>query len=329
MNKFRLFLIPFLVLSFALFSCNNDDEGNEPPPLPPGVPTYTTNFKITLSYLYQVTNANNGEVLVDVNYGIGDMSMVAYVIHNKEDGSFNRMALIEPDKLNNLIRDNIATVPVRLEAGEYYVTFVAFKNTKITSYSDVKLFLDPLKVNYTDAIAQVPNDYVHYETAEVKVYPNDEERNQLNMLLQKMTTDLIFEFSDAYKVPSNAGYSLTTGVENVPSAFFIATGKTLTAKEAQDNNVHLYTGQRQVQVPPTKGKEAVVTTFHTLANDNLPEADRGRYWFEFKENFTGGKQLKVASEALYRFTPDYSSSMYMYGLYDEAKPKVKTMKRED
>jgi hypothetical protein len=146
------------------------------------------------------------------------------------------------------------------------------------------------------------------------------------LVLEKMTTDLIFEFADADKAPGSDAYRLTVGVENIPSAFFIATGKTLTVKETKERGLYLYSGSRDVPVPAGAGQKAVVTTFHSLSNDNLPVSDRGKYWFEFKENFNGGEQIKAVSEELDEFSPDHSSSMYIYGLYDEEQPVVKSEK---
>ena len=138
-----------------------------------------------------------------------------------------------------------------------------------------------------------------------------------------MKTDLVFEFTDADKVPDSSWYRLTVGVDSIPSAFFIATGKTLSAKETEEKKLFLYSGEQNVSLHTTAGDRAVVATFHSLSNNNLQVADRGRYWFEFKENFNGGKQILAVSENIDEFSPEHSSSIYTYGLYDEEQALVK------
>ncbi len=310
-NLFGLILLSFFTTCFV--SC--DDDNND---LVPAVPSYETTFNIVADYDYQVTDTESGQTLVNVNYGVADMSTLAYVIHKENDGSVFKMVRITPSLLKDITTDNVATVKDTLPEGKYYVTFIAFKDFQVVPGSaNDNVFFKPLANNYEEAIMQIPNDYVHYATTEFEVSSIDGANMPILMLLKKMTTELIFEFYDAYKVTGNNDYSLTVGVENIPSAFFIATGKTLSAKEVEERGLTRYSGERNVPLSADDGNHAVVTTFHTLSNDNIPESDRGRYWFEFKENFNGGKQIRAASEELYEFSPDFSSSMYIYGLYDE------------
>lgn len=323
MKTIRLFIAVILSLFFICFvSCSKDDNnGLEPIP---SVATYKTTFNVALGYKYKVTNTNSGQVLVDVDYGVSDVNTLIYVIHRKSDGHFFKMGGITRSKLQNITSDNIASVSDSLPEGKYYITFVAFKEIHITS----EAFIKHLIKNYAEAVMQIPNDYVHYATTEFEVSTIDGVNKPVFLLLKKMTTDLIFEFADADKIPNSNDYRLTVGVENIPSAFFIATGKTLTTKETTEKGLYQYSANRDVAIPATQGAKAVVATFHTLSNDNIPTADRGKYWFEFKESANGGKQIKVASEYLDKFTSDHSSAMYIYGLYDKEQPMTKVLNCE-
>jgi hypothetical protein len=312
-NLLRLILLSFFTICFV--SCSDDDDNDD---LVPVVPSYEATFNIVADYDYKVTDTESGQTLVDVAYVVADMSTLAYVIHKEDDGSVFKMVRIPPSSLQNITTDNIATVKDTLPEGKYYITFVAFKDFQVAPGSEnEKVFFKPLINSYEEAVMQIPNDYVHYATTEFEVSAIDGVNRPMLMLLKKMTTELIFEFYDAYKVPGNSDYSLTVGVENIPSAFFIATGKTLSAKEVEERDLNLYSGERNVPLSVDDENHAILTIFHSLSNDNIPQSDRGRYWFEFKENFKGGKQIKAASEELYEFSPDFSSSMYIYGLYDE------------
>ncbi|MCE5227852.1 MAG: hypothetical protein LLG05_18590 [Porphyromonadaceae bacterium] len=48
-----------------------------------------------------------------------------------------------------------------------------------------------------------------------------------------------------------------------------------------------------------------------------------------KESSDGGKQIKAASVDLDEFSPDHSSSMYIYGLYDEEQPGDENNKKSE
>jgi len=326
MKTIRLFGAVILSLFTICFvSCSKDDN-DVPEPI---VPEYKTTFNFTLGYKHKVTDINSGQVLVDVDYGVTDMNTLVYVIHRKSDGHFFKLGGITRSKLQNITTDNIASVSDSLPEGKYHITFVAFKEVNITSESTfVKIVTKNLIKKYDEAIMQIPNDYVHYSTTEFEVSAIESVNEPVYLLLKKMTTDLIFEFVDADKIPNSNDYRLTVGVENIPSAFFIATGKTLTAKETGEKGLYLYSGNQNVAIPATQNAKAVVTTFHTLSNDNIPTADRGKYWFEFKESANGGKQIKAASIDLDKFSSDYASAMYIYGLYDKGQPVAKAVKYE-
>ncbi len=318
--------ILLFLFTICFISCSkNDNNGLEPIP---SVATYKTTFNVALGYKYKVTDTNSGQILVDVDYGVSDVNTLVYVIHRKSDKHCLKMGRISPSELQDITTDNIASVSDSLPEGKYYITFAAFKNFQITNSKDAQLFFEPLTRDYAEAVMQIPNDYVHYATTEFEVSTIDGVNKPVFLLLNKMTTDLIFEFDNADKVPNSNDYRLTVGVENIPSAFFIATGKTLTAKETKEKGLYQYSANRDVAIPATQGAKAVVSTFHTLSNDNIPTADRGKYWFEFKESANGGKQIKVASEYLDKFTSDHSSAMYIYGLYDKEQPMTKVLNYE-
>ena len=319
----------FLFFSITIVSCNkDDDDGAEPfPPVPP-VPSYETTFNVTLGYTHKVTDTNTGQVLADVDYGTADVNTFVFVIHRKSDGQYLKLQIINASSLKNITTNRIAAVTETLPEGKYYITFVAFKDFAVEG-TDIPLFFKPLTQKYSEAAMLVPNDYIHYATTEFEVSAIDGANKPLSLNLKKMTTDLIFEFADANKVPDPYDYRLTVGVENIPSAFFIATGKTLSVKETEEKELHLYSGEQNVPLLTSEGHNAVVTTFHALSNDNLQTADRGRYWFEFKENFNGGKQIKAASEELGEFSSGLSSSTYIYGLYDEKQVAVKSIRKTE
>ncbi|MDM8159613.1 hypothetical protein QUH73_07305 [Labilibaculum sp. K2S] len=316
----------FLFFFFTIFFVSCSDDDNSGLESIPSVATYKTTFKVALGYTYKVTDINTNQVLIDVDYGVADVKMLVYVIHQKKDGHYLKMGRVSPSKLQDITTDNIASVNDSLPKGKYHITFVACKDFQFVSGStDIRTFLEPLTKDYNEAVMQVPNDYIHYATTEFEVTAPNGDDSPVFLNLKKMTTDLIFEFTDADKVPNPYDYQLTAGVDSIPSAFFIATGKTLTVKETEEKKLYLYSGEQDVPLVTDDNKKAVVTTFHTLSNDNLPVADRGRYWFEFKESANGGEQIKVASEDLDKFTSDHSSAMYIHGLYDEEQALVKSI----
>ena len=320
--------ILFLFFFITIVSCSEDDDAPNPePPLLPET-LYKTTFNITQNYAHKITDDNTGQVLVDVDYGIADVNTLVYVIHQQSEGKYIKLRNMDDSSVKNITTDNIAVVTDSLPEGKYYITFVAFKDFAVTG-SDVLTFFESLTKNYDEAMMQIPNDYVHYATTEFEVSAIDGANQPVTLDLEKMTTDLIFEFTDANKVPDSYDYSLTVGVDSIPSAFFIASGKTLSPKETEDNKLHLYSGEQNVSLLTTAGDKAVVATFHSLANDNLPSFDRGKYWFEFKENLNGGKQIRAVSKELGEFSFELSSSMYAYELYDEGQALVKSIKKTE
>jgi len=318
--------ILFLSFSITVVACNEDDDA--PNPAPPLLPEtlYKTTFNITQNYAHKITDDNTGQVLVDVDYGIADVNTLVYVIHQQSEGKYIKLRNMDDSSVKNITTDNIAVVTDSLPEGKYYITFVAFKDFAVTG-SDVLTFFESLTKNYDEAMMQIPNDYVHYATTEFEVSAIDGANQPVTLDLEKMTTDLIFEFTDAEKVPDSYDYSLTVGVDSIPSAFFIASGKTLSPKETEENKLHLYSGEQNVPLLTTAGDKAVVATFHSLANDNLHASDRGKYWFEFKENFDSGKQIRAVSEELGEFSSEVSSSMYTYGLYNDGQALVKSIRK--
>ncbi len=320
--------ILFLFFFITVVSCNEDDDTPNPePPLRPVI-SYETTFNVTLDYNYKVTDTKTNQVLVDVDYGVADVNTLVYVIHLQSDGRYTKLCKMGAFAVKNLTTDNIAVVRDSLPEGKYYITFVAFKDFAVTG-SDVLTFFESLTKNYDKAVMQIPNDYVHYATTEFEVSAIDGANQPVSLDLKKMTTDLIFEFTDADKVPDSNDYSLTVCVDSIPSAFFIASGKTLSPKGTKENKLHLYSGEQNVSLHTSKREKSVIATFHSLANDNLLSSDRGKYWFEFKENFDGGRQIKAVSEELGEFSVELSSSMYAYELYDERQALVKSIRKTE
>ncbi|MGV8134993.1 MAG: hypothetical protein AB2L20_07245 [Mangrovibacterium sp.] len=326
MNSSSLFKVLFLLLSsITIVSCNKNDDG--PNPVPP-VPSYETSFDISLGYTFKVTDTETKQVLVEVDYGVADVNTLVYVIHRESDGRYLKLCKMGASSVKSITTNNIAVVTDSLPEGKYYITFVAFKDFAVKGV-DIPVFFESLIKNYHEAVMQIPNDYVHYATTEFEVSAIDGANKSISMDLKKMTTDLIFEFIDANKIPDPYNHQLTVGMENVPSAFFIANGKTLSPKETEENKLYLYSGEQSVSLLTSEGHKAVVTTFHSLSNDNLHPSDRGKYWFEFKENVDGGKQIKAVSEELGEFSASLSSSMYAYGLYDEKQALVKSIRKTE
>ncbi len=319
----RIFIL--LILSVFVVSCDKYDDN----PVPvPSVPTYKTLFNVTLKYGYKVTDAKTDQVLVDVDYGVADVNTLVYVIHPQSDGKYIKLRKMGASSVKDITTDNIAVVTDSLPEGKYYITFVAFKDFTVEGV-DIPVFFESLTKNYNEAVMQIPNDYIHYATTEFEVSAIDGANQPVSLDLEKMTTDLIFEFTDADKVPDSSGYRLTVGVDSIPSAFFIATGKTLSPKETEEKKLHLYSGEQDIPLHISAGEKSVITTFHSLANDNLQSSDRGRYWFEFKENFNGGKQIRAVSEELGEFSASFSFSMYAYGLFDKEQALVKSVRKTE
>jgi hypothetical protein len=302
------------LLIFGLASCSKDNRVEEP--VTPS--SYETTFNVSLQYNYKLTNTKTGQVLINDDYGTADMNTLLYVIHRKSDGHYVKMGMIDSTSLKNITSENIAKVNVSLPKGIYYITFVAFKNFKVKAGDpDSLTIVKSLSLDYEDAAMQIPNDDVHYATSEFEVFENDGVNMPVTMILKKISADLIFEFYDAYKVPDKEGYRLTVGIDNIPSAFFLATGKSLTKKEVVEHGLHLYSDSCNVSVPAIGGNKAAVTIFHTLSNDNLPESDRGKYWFEFMETSDEEKSIKSISKNLDSFSYGVLSSwVYIYGLCD-------------
>ena len=327
-TNYPLKAVFFLFIFVTLFSCskNDDTPAPEPPLLP--VTSYKPTFNVTLECGYKVTDKNTGQILVDIDYGIDDVNTLVYVIHRQSDRRYVKLKKMAASSLKNITTNNIATVKDSLPEGKYYITFVAFKNFAVKG-ADNHVFFESLTQKYDEAVMQVPNDYIHYATTEFEVSAIDGSNKPVWLNLEKMTTDLIFEFSDADKVPSSSNYRLTVGVENIPSAFFIATGKTLSVNETEEKGLFLYSGEQNVSLHIAEGENAVVATFHSLSNNNLQAPDRGRYWFEFKENFNSGKQIRAVSEELGEFSLNHSSSMYIYGLYDKEQALEKSIRKTE
>lgn len=327
MKSISLFKVLFLLLfSVTIVSCNKDDDNPAPEPPLPTVPTYKTSFDISLGYTIKVTDTETKQVLVDVDYGIADVNTLVYVIHRESDGHFFKLNKMNASVLKNSTTDNIATVKDTLPEGKYYITFVAFKDFVVEG-SDVLTFFKPLTKNYDEAVMQIPNDYVHYATTEFEVSANDGANKPVPLDLKKLTTDLILEFTDADKVANSSRYRLNVGVEKIPSAFFIASGKTLSAKETEENKLYFYSGEQNVPLYTSEGHKKVVAVFHSLSNDNLQPSDRGKYWFEFKETLDSGKPIRAVSKELDEFSASFSFSMYAYGLFDKQQALVKSFRK--
>lgn len=319
----RVFIL--LIISVFVVSCNKGDDSPDPVP---SVPTYKTSFDISLGYSIKVTDTETKQVLVDADYGVADVNTLVYVIHPQNDGKYIKLCKLGASSVKSITTDNIAVVTDSLPEGKYYITVVAFKDFAVEGV-DIPLFFTSLTKAYSEAVMQIPNDYVHYATTEFKVSAIEGENKPTSMVLKKMTTDLIFEFTDADKVANSSRYRLNVGVEKIPSAFFIASGKTLSTKETEENKLNLYSGEQNVPLYTSEGHKKVVAVFHSLSNDNLQPSDRGKYWFEFKETFDGGKPIRAVSKELDEFSANFSFSMYAYGLFDEQQSLVKSIRKTE
>lgn len=314
MNKFKFLILPFL-FGFVLFSCSDSksEEGGE---VPPTDNTYTIPVDVWLFAKYSSVNEGSGETIIDVDHTIADAQTLIYVVHEKTTGKFSGMHKLDGEEFKKLVADDQFTYKLSLEEGEYYLSVVAMMDTKLTATNTAN-FLKPMTQDYKDAVAQVPNDYIYYRTTEIEVVPNATEQNKkVAMSLNRMTTDIVYEFVDAYKVPTEGEYTFQIGVNEIPAAFYLSTGKTLTDKEVKSQKLNKYTAVHTLPVPTTKTKE-LVATFHALRNGHLENtaAERGEYWFEFSQMVEKGSEMEKEKKVLKtdkRVLDEYEESAYFY-----------------
>lgn len=308
MNKLKFLILP-LFMGFVFFSCGNNNYTEEIPPVDPPVVTpepedpeeilpveptapfqYLTLVDVSLGADYKVLNEKASYLVKHVKHSIADVQTLVYSIHRKVDGVSVGGGSYGQERIKDEMKDGVFSFGKKLLEGEYYVSVVAMMSDDGFNH----LSMDALHQNYEDAVVHIGNSHVYYGTMEVEVKADEGVVNRSALHLRKMTTDLVFEFTGIDQLPNvniKDKYILAVGVKDIPSAFFLSTGITLTDREVGGKGLQKYKGEIAYRLPVQGSSKSFVMQYHTLVNDNLAntENERGVYWYELSEKQEDGQ----------------------------------------
>lgn len=313
-----------LLLSVVSFSCSSNDDPEGPTVCPPEFIQYDFAVDFSLSSKYSVTDKPTGHVIVDVNHTIASTQTFVYAIHRQVDGTVVSANVIIKERINNEVKNNVLPVTAKLLPGKYYVSAVAMMNDDASAGSYA--YMDELKKNYKEAVVQTYNTYTYYKTMEIEVLPDSQSaKNKATMDLEKITADLVFEIVGLKPTLPKDKYFFVATANDIPSAFFLSTGKTLTSKEMEDRNLKKYKATRSFKLPhSTDATKQLVTQFHSLINDNLPDtpAERGTIGYKVEE-LSGDEYitLEETTNPIDEIKPATSFHLYIHKL--ESLDKIK------
>jgi len=308
MNKLKLLILPLSIL-ISLFSCSDSDKDVEIEKEPAKA---ILSLQIESLYL-TIKHLINDEVITDVEHKPDDFTQLVYVIHRADDGQFIKYQILTKEEIADLIEDNVIILKDdNLPFGRYYITLIAPIGDKLEKSS-----LESLTLNYFKAACRIPNNYIYYKTMEVDCTPphgmlpeyiEEDIEFTAKAFLQVMTGEFNFLLPKGSKdIPKDANFNMKIEITDLPSAFFIETGKTLNNKEMQNLNLEKYNKTFEITKP---FNEMLTTKFFLLANNELENnrEERGHFKFVYKEDAESDMVTK-----LYEFTMEERMS-YTHGM---------------
>lgn len=320
MNNLK-FLLLALIIPFAMFSCDNDDVNGESVIEPDDPTAYLTLDLKVDEFKYKSENTVTGEVSVDIDCKMDNMTEVILVVHSAGSGDFVGMKTITDiasmkDKEGNyLISDYV------LPFGSYYMTVIAAMVDEPLTQKD----LLPMTLSYTEAACRIPNTIVCYKTFKLELEA-DNEFQDVKHFRETVNLDLItkgffsYEIADWDKVPQGAKIEAVARLRQLPAAFFIHTGRTLSEEEHEQLGLSLYGEVVTIKEVPSKQN---VVTYLVLSNEHLNDlpAHRGIFSFTYKED---GELKKESKDIALKKHGDENWSGYTYieDLYSNDTPEI-------
>lgn len=316
----KTFLYPLLffgILLATLFSCSDDNVVVDPPPPPSAMLTLNIDLPKSSS---SGSNPETGEIYYEYKYTIGDMADLFLVIHKVEDESFVQFQRADLEQLT--IEGGILTWDkIFLPFGKYYITLIANSEEVL----DAKL-LSKLSDKYSNAVCQVPCADIFYKTFEIEMQ-EDPALTAENVLSHPFTKSLTLELltkgrwvyliSDWDKVPKDAKVEAMAEIKDLPSAFFIKTGKTLTTEEHKSNEVFKYSNTFSV----TEVQEKLLfVSYPLLSNSELEDVpeEKGQFTFTFMQD---EELIKTEKIEMPHLKEDVNFELYTIAstLYEESR----------
>lgn len=337
MKMFKLLALSMIILPF-FFSCS--DDNSDPEPI---IPKAKLKLEVKLSSSTSESTVN-GEVVSKVDYNMSNIGSLIYVVHRADNGQFLKLYNLDAKALEAITKDGVTTLEDdNLPFGSYYISLVVTTQDKL----DSKL-LEGLSKEYSKAACQVPNNHIYYKTMEVACeLPNDmspefvKEDLEFNVeaQLQLITGEFVFLLPEGSKgIPAGANFNMTMEVTNVPSAFFLKSGKTLNNKEVKELDLYKYNNKFEIT---NRFDKQLVAKYYMLANHELEDSaeERGYFKFIYKEDAASNVETKSIGIKFPERKQDENhydnGAIYLYELYSganspvEIDPKVTTFKEEN
>lgn len=334
MKKLTLIIASLAILSF-LFSCSNDDDNSKNDP-----PTTTYNAKLKLSarlnyssYLHQIGE----EIISEVDYNMGNIASLIYVVHNADNGAFVKFINIDKSSIPTVDQNKFTIIEdSELPFGNYYISLIVTTDNKLSN----KLLAKGLMHEYSKAACQIPNNHIYYSTIKVSCMPPNGQSVEsvkeniefsAETILKQITGEFIVLLPEgSKKIPEDAKFSITTEIVNLPSAFFIKDGTTLSNEEVKELGLYKY--NKKVELTERYDSQLTAKYF-LLGNNHLnatPE-ERGYFTLTYKENTDSEDITKLIEidipecrQEEYYTTSDF---IYIYDLYSNKSKKEIMPKR--
>lgn len=279
----KLFLI-FPSILFLLFSSCNDDDcktcGEKEPEQP-------VEFALQISlpnYTKEVTDTETGEVVYKTSCNVEDIVDVLFVVHLKEmegvvnqDEKFIFYKRLQKGDFKQ-VEDFLLLDEQKLPLGSYYFTLIA-STEPFTNFSS----LSKVSEQYSKAALQIPFADVYYKTFEVRLDDNTKAVVEEVELDRLTSGHIIFSIVDWNKVPKDAKIEVTGEIKDLPTAFYLKTGETLTSEEHEKYSFDKHNGIFRLNRIQDK---RLFVSYPLLRNSKLDNTakERGVFLFSFNQN---------------------------------------------
>lgn len=247
MKKLYLPFLFFTITTCLFYSCTNDDDIE---PIPEASPLkLSLNIALSGNSSITITDPNTGEELATTKTLFSDFVEFVLLIHKVDDEQFVDFLRATPsiDKEEEVfIWDDI-----ELPAGDYYATVITYTEAKLTSD-----FKKNLSTKYSEAVCELPNTKVFYKTLIINMDGKRTQTHEIIKLDAAYAGQLNIVFEDLEKVAANSSIEVSVEAKDLPSAFYIKTGETLTTQEHKNygiskfNNKNTYTFNSSLNEKP-------------------------------------------------------------------------------
>ncbi|MCD8177702.1 MAG: hypothetical protein LUE98_09830 [Tannerellaceae bacterium] len=324
MKRYKLF-IPFVAILCLCIACTKETEEPEIPQ------DWQANLKIEIVLSSNGNNSTstiNGEVVSELNYNMGNISNLVYIVHALDDERFLKFYSLSQTDIQEFVKDGVAILEDKLPFGRYYVSLIVTAEDKLENS-----LLKGLSEKYSKAACQVPNNHIFYNSIEVDCsHPEGKEVKEdilfvTQVELSLLTGEFIFLLPPgSKKIPPGANFSMEAEIRDLPAAFFLKSRKTLTNEEVALVGMKKYNRITEITTP---FESQLVAKYYLLSNGELEDTEQERGYFEFtyKENADSEDVTRFISckmPAWKSETNAFFSYIWMSDLYSERSEELQS-----